>query len=148
MSEATTRTFATLAELNAACRVKRVAKIKIGEKQLDFEVLPLTPAQEAKLAEIKSIAPPIIRGKTQDEDRLNLSDPDYMKRSVEAEIKARALGLYWCVPAFGSAKTGITDQGEVAAFVQECATEDVLNQLWAAVRKSSTVDEAELVNFT
>ena len=146
--EATVKTVTTLAELNQLCQQKQKVEFDFAGKPCALEVRKLTPHEEARVNEIiESVTPAVIRGKTPDEDRLDLSNPDFIRRKNAAALKARSLALYLAVPAFAVEKPGLADLDIIRDFIQGQLTEPILHTLWQATRATS-IELAELVNFT
>lgn len=138
----------SLAELDALCRKRSKVEFDLNGQKCSLEVRKLTPMEESKVNEIvESVTPAVIKGKTPEEDRLDLTNAKYIKDKNDASLKARAQALYWAVPAFQEGKPGLTDPNLVRDYVQGLLTEPILNMLWNATRESG-VNLAELVNFT
>jgi hypothetical protein len=138
----------SLAQFQALCEVKKTVQIEFDGRLYAVEVRRLTPAEDAILENIiGAVTPPILRGKTLEEDRPNFSDPEYLKRKAAAEVEARSLALYWCVPMFSAGRPGLANHQEITQFIQSKLNATVLNVLWQAVRNGG-VTLAELVNFT
>ena len=138
----------SLADLQALCSQKQRVEFVFNDQQCALEVRRLTPAEEAKIAEIiELVTPPVIKGRVPEEDRVDVTNPDYIKRKTDSAIKARAQALYWSVPCFSESKPGLTDLGDITTFVQGQLTESILDVLWKATRQGG-VAMAELVNFT
>jgi hypothetical protein len=137
----------TLAGLRAICdQVKRV-EFTLDGNQCELPVRRMRPNEEAVISEILSlVVPKITRGKTVEEDRAEYTDPLFIKAKAAAETEARALALYWCVPAFVQDKPDLKDKKEITDYVQGQLNEEVLQILWRAVRNGG-VSVAELVNF-
>ena len=137
----------SLAELHKLCAKTLTVKFDVGGGPCEIQIRRLTPAEQSKIAEIaEAVLPPITKGRTPEEDRVNTFDPDYRKRKSEALQEARAVGLYWGVPAFSQAKPGLTNPPEICAFVQSQTTEAVLSLLWNAIQDPEL--KGDLVNFT
>jgi hypothetical protein len=138
----------SLAQLNEACRKKMRVEIEFCGTRYAAECYRLTPAQDAALAEITEIvSPPMTRGKTMEDDRPDFSNPKFLKEKMKAEEQARALGLYWCVPALKEPKPDLADPKAILEFVQGQLNEKILQCLWTAIKQGG-VKLAELVNFT
>lgn len=141
--------LATLAELNALCREKKKVEFVFNGKPCEIEIMCLTPAQQAKVQDIEnSVQPPLIKGKTSEEDRFDITNANYIKAKGDASNKARAVGLYWCVPAFQADRPGLTDPQLILNYMQDQLSENILETLWRAVIMAGGVQQSELVNFT
>jgi hypothetical protein len=122
-----------------------------GQK-IRIPIRRLTPAEESKIDEmLMSLMPPMIPGKTPEDDRPNLNDETYLKKKAKAEVEARCLSLYWAVPIFASSSP-LIDVKAIVDHVQEAASKAnlsgaMLNALWSGVRNGG-VRTADLVNFT
>jgi hypothetical protein len=147
-SKAKQTPLTSLADLQKLVSQRFSVDFVFNSEKCSLEVRRLTPAEEAKIAEIiELVTPSVIKGRTPEEDRVDLTNPKYIKEKTDAAIKARAQALYWSVPCFAEAKSGLTDLSDIASFVQGQLTESILDILWKATRQSS-VALAELVNFT
>lgn len=140
----------SLAELNALCQQKQKVEFDFNGSQCALEIRRLTPAEQSKIVEIvESVVPPIQKGRTPEEDRVDTFDATFRAKKAEAATKARSLALYWAVPAFREVKPDLRDPGEITNFIQGQLTEPILNVLWNATQQSGiTGDVASLVNFT
>jgi hypothetical protein len=140
----------SLSELNALCQQKQKVEFDFNGKKCALEMRRLTPAEQAKIAEVvEAVMPPIQKGRTPEEDRVNTLDPEYRKKKSDAALRGRSLALYWAVPAISSGRPGLTDQAEICSYVQGQLTEPILNLLWNATQESDIRgDVGSLVNFT
>jgi hypothetical protein len=133
----------SLAELTALCQEKKTVKFIFNDKPCAVEVRKLTPAEDAKIAEIvESVVPPVERGRVPEEDRVNGLNPEYIKKRADAVNKARALGLYWAVPMLNQGKSGLTNPDDICSFVQGQLTEPILVLLWNGIRYSGVEGES------
>ncbi len=145
---APTVAITSLKDIQALCQQLNKVEFDYFGKQCVLEVRRLFPHEEAKINEIiEAVVPAIIKGKTPEEDRLDLNNPNYVKAKSEAALKARAQAIYWAVPAIQVDRPGLTDLNAVRDYVQSILTEPILDVLWQATRKTG-IDLAELVNFT
>lgn len=140
--------FSTLEEIHKTCVAMHRVDFVLDDKPFALEVRRLSPAEDAKLDDIMaSVMPPIIKGQTQEQDRVNFTDPEFTKKKNAVNLQARALALYWCVPEFRKAKPDLTDPQAITDFVQSQLSPAVLGILFEAVKKSG-VSLAEMTNFT
>lgn len=138
----------SLAEIQKLCAQQKRVEFNLDGRPCVLEVRRLTPAEDARIAEIiDSVIPPVIKGRTPEEDRLDTVNADYQKRKADAAVKARAQALYWSVPAIAGDKPGLSNLDDIARHVQSMLNETILALLWQASRDSG-VEKAELVNFT
>ena len=138
----------SLAEIQKLCSNTRDVVFELNGRECRLPVRQLTPAEEARVSEvINSVMPSIIKGKTPDDDRVDYTNPEFIKRKNEAAVKGRALALYWAVPAFQEARPGLTDEKQITDYIQGQLNETVLNLLNQAAREGG-VTLAEVVNFT
>lgn len=142
------RKIATLDELSAILDKPMTVEIDFMGQVIQIDCRRLTPAESAILSEIVDEAiPPVIKGKTMDDDRPDYDNPIFLKKKAQVAIEARAMGIYWCVPMFNQAKPGLTNRVEVTNFVQSKLNEGVLRALWQSISMAG-VNRADLVNFT
>jgi hypothetical protein len=138
----------SLAELQAECEKTIYVDVDYNRKPFRIPARRLRPSEDAALDDIiNSVMPPMIRGKTMEDDRPDFQNPDYIKNRNRVEIEARALGLYWTVPLFADAQPGLTDRKQIVEFVQSKFNAQILSLLWQAIRDGG-ITLAELVNFT
>jgi len=139
----------SLADINALCRERRKVEFEFKGRKCALEVRALTPAEQSKVAGlIDAVTPPLVKGRTQEEDRLDVTNAKYVADKNEAATKARSMALYWGVPAFSEGRPGLTDPSQINAYVQELLTEPILDNLWNGVQRSGEAGLADLVNFT
>lgn len=138
----------SLADIQKLCAQYKSVEFTLDGKPCALQVRRLTPTEEARRLEIiDSVIPPIIKGRTPEEDRLDTTNPEYQKRKAESVLKARAQALYWAVSAIASDKPGLTNLDDITRHVQSQLTDATLNLLWNGVMESG-ISQAELVNFT
>lgn len=155
----------TLAELSKACSAFRILPITVGATPdptnggyidgtgtaFEIKLRTLRPEEDAVLDDIvNTVFPPIIRGRSPEDDRVNHADLDYVKKKTLAVVTARALGLYWCVPMFSDMEQGgvpnLKEHDAIRGHVQCQANEEVLQTLWNAIRNGG-VRVGEMVSF-
>lgn len=117
-----------------------------------LKVRRLRPVEQHKLDLLRApVVPPIIRGKTMEEDRPDLNDTNYRMAKATMEHTCRNLTIYWCCPAFHTLEEGgrpnLTDQQEIVDFVDGFFSHDILTLL-ADVAKSNPMSMGELVNLS
>ena len=142
--------LATMADMDKVFMQPILLRVTFEKEEYEIEARRLTPGETAKLDEITNrVIPPIVKGKTIEEDRPDYANADFLKLKAAANIEARALAIYWCVPAFrsGWAEGYAPSTAEVVAFVQGKLNDQMLEFINQAVR-SSGVDLAQLVNFS
>lgn len=138
----------SIADLQKACEQILVVQFDLGENTYQIDVRRLNPKEDAAIESIiNAVVPPVLKGAKPEEDRLNYYAPEYMKAKAEAEIKARAVALYWCVPIFQKEKPDLVEQPHIVEFIQSKFNHAILDILWQAVREPG-VKLAQLVNFT
>lgn len=119
-----------------------------SEKIVVIEARRLTPAESSAVDEILgAIVPPIIKGKTMEEDRPDYTNDDFRKARSKAQIASRSLALYWTIPAFKMEGDEAPTQEQIIKHVQGLLNSDLLDLLYQAVRGSG-VRTASLVNFS
>ena len=138
-----------LADLEAYFTKRREVTLDVFGQQCVMQVRTLTPAEDAVISGIiDAVVPPVERGRTIEDDRPNFSDPAYLKRREAAFTEARALAIYWAVPAMSAGQPGMTDTSAIKIYIQGSKVSvQVLNALYNAIRGGG-VQEATLVNFT
>ncbi len=142
------RKITTLDELSAIVDKPLTVEIDFLGQVLQIDCRRLTPAESAILSEIVDEAiPPVIKGRTMDEDRPDYDNPAFLKKKALVSLEARAMAIYWCVPMFNQAKPGLTNRSEITAFVQSKLNDGVLRALWQSISMPG-VNRADLVNFT
>ena len=130
-------------------------KLELGgpeaaEKTVILEARRLTPHESAAIDEILgAVIPPMIKGKTMEEDRPDYMNDDFRKARSKSQITSRALALYWAVGAFRMPSEGQPDptQEQIVNHVQGLLNSDLLDLIYQAVRGSG-VRTASLVNFS
>jgi hypothetical protein len=138
----------SLDQLQTVVEKKVRLEFEFAGAKYSTEFRRLTPSEEAIIDEmLASVLPPTIKGKTQDDDRVNFNDLDFVTRRAQIELQARSVALYWCVPMFSAAKPNLTKRDEIHTFIQSKLNAQILNMLWNAIRNGG-VTVAELVNFT
>ena len=138
---------ATLAELSAIIDKPLTVEIDWMGKAIQLEARRLTPAESAMLTEIMDEAiPPIVKGRTMDEDRPDYANADFIKKKGVVAVEARAMAIYWCVKMFREAKPDLKNRKEITDFVQGQLNESVHRALWQAISEPG-VKNAALVNF-
>lgn len=138
----------SLSEIQKLCAQTKRVEFTLDGKKCALEVRRLTPAEEARLAEIAdSVTPPIIKGANPEQDRLDLTNAAYLKKKTEAALQARSQGLYWAIPAFQADKPNLTNLADIEKYIQGQLSEQLLDVLWKASRESG-IAQADLVNFT
>lgn len=152
------RKLTTLADMQAVFEKSITIQFTFDGAEYEIEAKRLSPAESHKLEEMLiTAAPPLIKGKTADDDRFDVANPDYVRKKTLLAIQARAMGIYWSVPAIRrdfDAKAAAANPGFVAAevnavtdFVQKLFNDQVLELIWQSVRDGG-VQKLELVNFT
>ena len=137
----------SLSELQKFADLLTEVPISLNGNTFMVDVRRMRPEEEAKLAAIlDAVTPPIKTGKTPEDDRIDFQNPAFIKAKATAEITARALALYWCVPLFGVEKPGLANQNEITEFVQSKLTNAVLNILYAETRNGG-IRIPEMANF-
>lgn len=138
----------SLADLQKFCEQSILVEFNFLTQTFQVEARKLTPKEDATLDEImNTILPPVVRGEKPELDRINYHDANFVKLKSAVDIKARALGIYWCVPIFQKEKPGLTKQEDILDFVQSKFNAMILDVLWQAIRNGG-VTMATLVNFT
>lgn len=149
------RKLTSLADMQAVFEKSITIRINFDGGEFDVEAKRLTPVQSHKLEDMLAAAtPPFIKGnpKLNEEDRYDVANPDYLKKKTMLGIQARAMGLYWSVPAIkdgfdAKANGGPAEVTAVTDFVQGLFNDQVLQLIWESVRDGG-VRQVELVNFT
>jgi hypothetical protein len=137
-----------LSDLQTYCERHITLELKFDETVFHIDARRLNPKEDAALDAILDTAiPPTLRGDKPENDRVSFNDPAYRKARAEVDLKARAMGLYWCVPVIHDAKPNLTKQEEILEHVQTTFNASILDVLWQAVRNGG-VTMAALVNFT
>lgn len=146
----------TLADLNAVCHQWVDVVLALEElpsrladaaqarpKEVAIRCRRLTPAEDARVNLLaQQCLPPMkpARGKDGKPDpdappEMDFADADWQARRQTMELTARAVALYLGVPIFHEARPELrtAPAAEICAFIQDQATEDVLNRLKAVV---------------
>ena len=114
---------------------------------IEVDVRRMRPDEDAQLAALlEGVMPPIKQGKTPEDDRIDFQNVEFLKRKSAAEITARALAIYWCVPIFNADKPNLVRHDEITSHVQSKMTNQILNLLYAETR-SGGIRIPEQVNF-
>lgn len=138
----------TLAALDQICRETFECEVSLaGGHKARLKARYLTPAEDARITLIvRQVPPKMIPGIRAGEQVPDMTDPDYIQRLQAARLKARALTLYLCVPAFAEERPGLTDLEQVAQFVQGRLHEDILEMLYEKI-SAGLVSLEDKVNF-
>ncbi len=153
------RKLTTLADMQAVFEKSITIQFTFDGAEYEIEAKRLSPAESHKLEEMLiTAAPPLIKGKTADDDRFDVANPDYVRKKTLLSIQARAMGIYWSVPAirrdFDAKQVAATgsaanppEVNAVTDFVQKLFNDQVLELIWQSVRDGG-VQKLELVNFS
>lgn len=117
----------------------------------------LTPAETEVLKLILDEAmPPIIRGKTEADDRIDFANPDYLRKKGERERLARALAVFWTCKDFQDAfrkehgkdfdMMAPGQRGNILVFVQKMLVDDALDIIYKTVANPA-ISVKDLVNL-
>jgi hypothetical protein len=141
-------TIKSLDELRGIVEKTVTVEVIFDGRPLAIEVRRLTPREDMIIQEILDVVVcPVIQGKTPEQDRPDYASLDYIRKKNQAEVEARALAIYWCVPILQQGRPGLTDRREITDYVQSLLNAQMLTVLFAAVRHGG-VTLGELVNFT
>jgi hypothetical protein len=144
----TSSKVSSLAELSAIVDKPLLIEFDWMGSLVQIEARRLRPAESAILSEMMDEAvPPVIKGRTMDEDRPDYGNVDFIKKKAQVGIEARAMALYWCVKMFSDAKPGLSNRKEITEFIQSQLSESVLRAMWNGV-SHPVIEKSELVNFT
>lgn len=147
------RKLASLADMQAVFEKTITLRLNFDGGEFDLDAKRLSPLQSHKLEDMLAAAtPPFVKGnpKLNEEDRYDVANPDYLKKKTLLGIQARAMGLYWSVPAIKEgfdAKGGTPEVTAVTDFVQGLFNDQVLQLIWESVRDGG-VRQVELINFS
>jgi hypothetical protein len=144
-----TTPITSLKELNALIRKRMKVEFDFNGTKCALEMRRLTAAESSKISEIlESVTPPLIKGKTMDDDRLDLTNASYIKAKNLAAIQARAQAVYWSYPEVSAGNPNLKDPVEIADYVQSQLTDPIVQILYNATQDNGIGGVAELVNFT
>lgn len=136
-----------LSDLTALVQKPIEVEVEWKDKRIFITARVLTPAEDAEIDDmLAQVLPPIIQGKTPDQDRPNFQSPEYQKARLAAETRARAVALYKACPMFAQAhEQRLTEVKAITDFVQAQLNEQILKALYDAVRQGGVL--AAYVNF-
>jgi hypothetical protein len=138
----------TLEQLQEMCEKKKAVDFEFDGVPVRVEVRRLRGDEDAQIEQIlAAVMPPMKPGAKGGEMIPAIDDPAYQKKKIDAEVHARSVAIYWCVPIFAAAKPGLTNASEIINFVNSKFNPEILGMLFQAVRNGG-VSLATLVNFT
>jgi hypothetical protein len=141
----------TLEELQKICRAPLRCEFILQEKKVTVEVHRLTPLQTDEIEAIRrEPTPPILKGRTPEENKPNYEDPAYKDACAKHGKLARAMTIYFGCPLFATEKPGLTNREHVYEFVQSKLTDLILEVIYLTISgEALRVREVnEKVNFT
>ena len=138
----------TFAEIHKLCNEVKNVELTLDERKCTIQFRRLTAAERQKLECITDeVMPPIIKGITPEQDRIEYTNSEFIKKKRISNAKARALAIYWCVPELRAMKPDLKEYDSIMDFVQSSFPEAVLVILEQSV-SGSGITTAEMVNFT
>lgn len=140
----------TLADLTKQLHEPVNVELVMGENKYMAIGRRTTPEEDRLLDLIEgSIVPPIIRGKTMEEDRPDYSNVKYLTDKANAANKTRAVAVYWCFPEIAAMRPDLKSYDDIQRFVnaESGLNSTVLNLLFMAC-KNPGVTIGSLVNFS
>lgn len=156
-----TRVITSLDEIAGLCaRPIKIPFIYAGQN-CELETRHLEPF-EAELLKLQldEILPPLIKGKTEAEDRFDYNNLDYLKKKTRIEREVRAQAIFWATDAVQKKRPELIEsmyrpegRREIVEFVQGkpgqrgLFTEDVLEIIYVAITQPD-LTISEQVNFT
>lgn len=109
----------------------------------------LTTAEEEQVRAIENEPlPPVIRGKTPEEDRYDRTDKAYRAAEAKATRDARALTIYLGFPELAAKYPNLKSREEVTAFVESLPFGTAVLDFIAAKILSGETEVAARLNFT
>jgi hypothetical protein len=140
--------ISSIEELTARCEAPLVARFTVDGNTLEVLCRRLTPAEEEKIASIgREIQPPLVKGRTPEEDRYDLANPVYQAKKSKAASMERALTIYEGCPIVKAGKPMLSDREAIWMYVQNLFSNTVLEILYLTIQQQG-VKLAETVNFT
>ena len=141
--------ISTLAELDQLCQANFDVEFSVHGRQVQVQARHLTPAESARLQLLLSEAiPPIIRATDPgQQDRYDMENPEYVKKSNQMRRKVRALSIWLACPIFRQEGLDEKDPDKIVDLVQGKCTEEVLQFIYAAVL-NGPVTVGEYLNFS
>lgn len=134
--------------LQSVCAKPLVVEFVYNQRVYKMDCRRLTPTEDAAVEHILNGAlPPMKPGQKPGEWIPDFSNSEYVRAKTVCELQARAMAIYWAVPAFAKKQPGLKDVKDIFPFVQSWFSAEVLTTLYQAVRNGG-VTLAELVNFT
>jgi len=117
----------------------------------------LTPSESELLKlQLDELIPPMIKGKTEAEDRIDVGNVAYIQKKTKIERQVRAQAIFWATDSFKKKKPELVEAMYSAAnrqaitdFVQSFLTEDILDLIYAGITtpQINAVDP-DKINFT
>ena len=145
----------SIADMQSAVDALFDATINFHGRDFVIKGRRLRPKETADILEILARSmPPVLRGERDkpQTDRYNYDDPAYIKAKRDAQITARALGLYWAYPAIEKGKPNLKNPKDIVDYIQGTETtaglwnSDILESLWTLIQDGG-VRKAEATNF-
>ena len=112
--------FVSLEELCAAVAKPIDCIFEMGGQLVRVPVYRLTPTQTDIIESVRrEVGPaPLIKGKTQLEDRYDTTNQEWQNKQLQANRLARALTVYFGCGLFNQARPGLTDRRAILEFVE------------------------------
>jgi hypothetical protein len=138
----------SFADIHRLCQEVKTIELTIDGQLCPVNFRRLNAAERLKLEEVTdSVMPPIIKGLTPEQDRIDYTNAKFIHDKREVNAKARSLALYWCVPDLQQMKPELKEHDAIRDFVQGSFPEEVLAELEKAVHGSG-LSLAEVINFS
>ncbi|HXJ61147.1 MAG TPA: hypothetical protein VNU68_31260 [Verrucomicrobiae bacterium] len=115
-----------LAAIREAVAKPVLIKFQYNGQDCEMEARHLTPHEAEMLKlQIDEIMPPIIKGKTEAEDRFDYTNKDYLQRKTRVEHEVRAQAIFWACPDFKKAAEDAKHEWAAAAYEPKARLEVV-----------------------
>lgn len=129
------------------CDVKTL-ELTIDQKVCKVNFRRLTGAENSVLETLADeVMPPITKGDRPELDRVDYTNPEFLKAKRASQQTIQALALYWCIADLQAMKPGLKAHAEITEFVQGSFPPAVLQAMYQAVN-DNPIDLAQIVNFT
>mgnify|MGYP001221673606 CR=1 FL=1 len=155
-SESTpSKVVTSLDEINGICARPLKVRFQYAGVTMELETRHLTPKESELLKlQLDEAMPPIIKGKTEAEDRFDFGNIEYQRKRTRIERECRAQAIFWATKAFQEKRPDLVEgmynpayRERIVDFVQSMLTEAIHEIIYEAI-VNPEVSVPELVNFT
>ena len=125
---------------------------KLDGSLIEIPVKRMSPGLAERVRKLRrSVTPPFKKERNPPAGDYDPMDAKYLESKDAVETKVRALIVYACCPLIAAKKPGLTDEAEMAVFVQGVLSENILDLIMLTAQAGGlNLDEEvqRLANFT